>query len=488
MSKHSSILPRLRRVTTGLGKLLFLVTLAAYLVACSQSGVPTPEDLTTEAERTSRPPVSRTPQPRLTPTPTIDPIVSELNISTDDLSGIKIEFWHFLPEDQVEPLLQAFNQDNPWGISVTGKRFGNPNTLEEAISSETTATVMLGYPDRLLAWHADNLLADLTPYLTDPDWGLTEEDTADYLPIFWEQDTLGSLRLGIPARRNAHFLLYNQTWANELKYIRPPDTPERFQAQVCAANAAMKADQVVQNDGYGGWLVNTEPNTMLGWLEAFGATPLARGSTSTYRFQTSQTEQAFTFLKTLVDNTCAWTSNSVYPDEPFAQRLALFATASLVDLPFISQAMQEAQNRDDWTVIPFPGTDRNPNLPLYGQSLALLQDTPPRQLAGWLLIRYLTSAEAQAFWTRLDGQFPVRNSAYELLDDFRATHPQWAAAWELLMYGSNEPPTASWNEVQWALKDAGTQLFRSYFTADRIQATLQELDRTAAEIIRQTTE
>jgi hypothetical protein len=36
--------------------------------------------------------------------------------------------------------------------------------------------------------------------------------------------------------------------------------------------------------------------------------------------------------------------------------------------------------------------------------------------------------------------------------------------------------------VRWILNDVGTQIFRYYFTPDRIPATLELMDETAAEL------
>lgn len=482
MLRSPIILPRLTRLGPALVVFLLLLFL---LAACSgaepapaETGVP-PAGETPAAQTTRTPSANRT--PALTPTAAV---TSALGLELQDLEGINLEFWHFLPEEQVSPLLRAFNQDNPWNITVSGRRFGNPIVLEQALAQDGTAPVLLGFTEQLLAWDESGLLADLAPYVDDPEWGLSTSEQQDFVAPFWEQDLSSSRRVGVPARRAANFLVYNETWAEEIGYSRSPETPSRFRAQACAANAAMRTDSDLQNDGHGGWLINTEPPTMLGWLGAFGSQPVRAGQ-SNYRFNTAQSEEAFRFLKSLIDGTCAWESQSPYPDEVFAARQSLIASASLVDLPFITEAMQAAGNRDRWSVLPFPAEDGDPVLPVYGPSLAIQADTPARQLAAWLFIRWLTSPETQAFWTRLDGSFPVRASARPLLDDYAASRTQWSAAWELLPLAINEPHLASWGDVQWALQDAGTQLFRSYFLAERIPATLQELDRTAAELSRQ---
>jgi len=53
------------------------------------------------------------------------------------------------------------------------------------------------------------------------------------------------------------------------------------------------------------------------------------------------------------------------------------------------------------------------------------------------------------------------------MKDFQAKQPQWAAAQQALEYAQSEPTARSWNTVRWALSDAATQLFRSYFTIDK---------------------
>jgi len=61
-------------------------------------------------------------------------------------------------------------------------------------------------------------------------------------------------------------------------------------------------------------------------------------------------------------------------------------------------------------------------------------------------------------------------------------YPQWAAALELLSRARSEPMFQSWGTVRWALGDASTQLFRSYFTVDQVPTLLAYLERVAADL------
>ena len=70
----------------------------------------------------------------------------------------------------------------------------------------------------------------------------------------------------------------------------------------------------------------------------------------------------------------------------------------------------------------------------------------------------------------------------DYLDSYASQNPQWAAAQELLAVAQPEPGLESWKNVRWILGDVGTQIFRYYFTSDRIPATLELMDETAAEL------
>lgn len=483
MNIGALILPRLFR------HWIYLLVFVLLLSGCSQAGTgPAPQATTPpggESQSTRTP--APTPQHTSTPRPTPE-VTSSLGINPADLQGLQITFWHFFPEDEITPLVRAFNQDNPWGLRVETRHFGDAQLLAEAlerlaVDPGEAPDVVAGYPEQLAGWHEQELLLDLAKLVNDPEWGLTEEEQAAFIPVFWQQDLQGERRLGLPVRREARFLVYNESWAQELNYRQPPGNTTAFRRQVCAANADMKQDAVLQNDAFGGWLVDTSPETMLAWLQAFDGQVL-RPNGPAYRFNTEQNAEALAYLKDLIDSTCAWVSPEPYPDDAFAARETLLASARLVDLPFIAQAFEAAGSGDRWIVLPFPAQQGDPVLPVYGPSLAVLPDSARQELAAWLFIRWLTAPESQAFWTRLDGLFPVSSAAVELLEDYAALHPQWSQAWNLLSYAFTEPAIPSWWQVRWALADAGTQVFRSYFTADRIEATLEELDRTAAELAR----
>jgi len=387
--------------------------------------------------------------------------------------------------------VRAFNAENELGITAEAIYQGNYNDLytkiDAALQEGEPPQLAAAYIEQILAWEQAqaDAIADLEPYVNDPQWGLTGAEQADFYPLFWKDDLVKGKRIGLPAQRSAYVLAYNTSWARELGFSAPPETPAQFRAQACAAAAANRLDADPDNDGTGGWAVNTAPSAILSWFFAFDS-QVVKPDGSGYAFDTPETEKTLTFLKSLYDGGCAWQKSDASPDEyaeaEFAARQALFITTALADLPQLGAAMRSANNRDKWTVIGFPTADRQPVIGTFGPSFVVFQGRPEEQLAAWLLAEWLSAPAQQARFIQASSTFPTRADTLDLLDRYKTEQPQWAAAQALLANARSEPAFASWRVVRWVLSDVGTQVFRYYFTGDRISATLELMDDTAAEL------
>jgi multiple sugar transport system substrate-binding protein len=430
--------------------------------------------------------------PKQLPTDTLQP-TSAITIRPEELRGVFIRFWHPWSGSLgqvIERLVQEFNLTNSWGILVTAVPYPGYDALEKSLetSFQTSGApqVTLGYLHQLLAWEKSHNLVDLLPYVNDPQWGLTSTEQADFYPLFWNQDVIDGRRLGMPAFRSGQLLLYNQSWARELGFEQPPANPDQFMQQACAAASANQRDKQPENDGTGGWIISTDYSAMLGWIYAFGGDVLKMPEPglgqSVYQFDTPENEEAFTFLRAVYQNSCAWLPGSDYPENQFARRLGLFATASVLDLPYQEEAFRSANNQDQWTVLAFPSAELHPVFDAYGPSYVLLPASAQQQLAAWLFIRWLAAPPQHARLVEAAGALPVRQSALEALQTYSDNQPQWAAAVKLIPSARGEPPFQSWGQARRALGDAATQLFRSYFTIDQIPTLLSYLDAFVAEL------
>jgi ABC-type glycerol-3-phosphate transport system substrate-binding protein len=301
---------------------------------------------------------------------------------------------------------------------------------------------------------------------------LSGTEIADFPSVFWEQDQVGDARLGMPAQRTTRFLLYNQTWGEELEFDGPPVTANEFKEQACKANLSMRSDQDPGNDGKGGWLIDAHPITNLSWLLAFGG---GAQEEQGFRFLRPENIEATRFVKGLVEDGCAWQTTIEEPLDNFVGRLALFATASLEDLPDLARAFASAGSADQWTLLPFPGTEGGA-LVVYGSSYILFESDDPDQLAAWLFVRWLLSPENQADWVNSAGLFPLQASTMSLLTDYEAGHPGWAAAVDLLPQGRITPQLAAWRTVRVALGDGFSFMYRVDTPVGQVPAILAQLD------------
>jgi multiple sugar transport system substrate-binding protein len=409
--------------------------------------------------------------------------VSNIKVPKEALNGLEINVltpWYDVEAGLFDTLVREFNEKNEWGIQVKAQHQVNFTNLYDLTTSSLPSAqrpdFVIALPEHALEWNENRLVADLTPYVQDPVYGM---DSSDIPFVFWNQDASAQVRVAVPAQRTARFLLWNETWAGELGFDSLPDTTEDFKQQACRAQGSMVKDEVPQNDFMGGWYVDTEPMTAYAWLLAFEGGVLEGDG---YHFLTPNNIASFKFLRELSEASCAWQSVEVDAVTAFASRQAMFITASLQDLPSVARAFAAAKSRDDWKVIAFPGTAGDDTLVVYGSSYVILSSTPEKQLASWLFIRWLLENEQDARFVEATHLFPLRTSTLDLLGDYQKSHPQWAQAVELLPQGELQPQLASWRKVKVMLGDGFDHMYRVNVSSGQVAAILAQMESLSRDI------
>jgi multiple sugar transport system substrate-binding protein len=408
------------------------------------------------------------------------------SVATDALKGVNIQAWYpwlGVEASLFESAVTEFNRTNEWGILVTSSAKNNYTELYDQVTTSLPSPdrpqLVIALPEQAQQWDAGGYVTDLTGYLNDSQYGLTRTEQDDFPVVFLAQDAIAGRRLGMPAERTARFIVYNSTWAKALGFEAAPRNAGEFREQACRAHQGMLTDSDKSNDAQGGWLVDTSAMTFLSWMMAFGGGVLEGDG---FRFLTPKNLTALTYVKQLYDDGCAWTA---LPggDAPaaFAGRKALFATASLEELASYARAMGAANNGDDWTVLGFPGPVQD-GLLAYGSSYVLLKSTPERQLAAWLFVRWLLSTKNQTGWVTTTGLFPLRTSSLASLTDYQNSHPQWAAAVDLLPQAQIQPQLASWRQVRVMIGDGFDSMFRSNTPSGRVAEILAIMGTAAGDL------
>ena len=456
---------------------LALLLACLLLTACS----PTVILLGDKTETPTRAPTLKPPLVVRTPRATLPP-KPQISASPDDLRGISISLWHGLDGESGTLLAQMadeFSRTNTWGIRVDVVSQKNLSLLvesvEAALDTPEQPDLALAFPEYAQTWDAQGQVIDLTPYIADPNVGLTDAEIQDIPSVFWKQGQVDAKRLSVPAMRTGRFLFYNTSFAKELGFNSPPQSADDFRKQACAANASWKTDDDQSNDGFGGWVLENDaadtdaPWTAYGWLNALGGNVYTNGN---YAFFTPKNREALGFLAKLRSDGCAWLSSALSNYEALAVHKALFAAGSLYHLR--DQRAAFAASPDRWTVIPFPGA--TPAMVVYGPDYIVLKSSEARQLAAWLFVRWMLSPENQARWQRATGLFPMRASAVDLLDNIRNANPQWSAAMALVAQAKTYSLAPGWPKARLVLGDGFFHIFQGNPTSRDVANALNEMD------------
>jgi len=201
------------------------------------------------------------------------------------------------------------------------------------------------------------------------------------------------------------------------------------------------------------------------------------------RFNTTESAEAFEYIRSLFDQGCAWNSRDPLPYDYFATRRALFYAGSPDQIRAQVSSMKRANNSDQWGLVPFPSQDGEPALVASGFSYGILRSTPERQLAGWLFIRHMLLTRNQVRLVEANHSLPVSQSAQAALRSFASRNPEWAAALELVpdaVQGAHVPGV--WWAASGVLEDAAWQMLQ-VLTPVPAETILEQADEVVPEML-----
>ncbi|UCG00100.1 MAG: ABC transporter substrate-binding protein [Spirochaetaceae bacterium] len=399
-----------------------------------------------------------------------------------DPTGVEITYWHQFTrfqQETLEALVEEFNNTNQWNIKVTAEFGGRYNDLYNkmvtAIAAGRVPDLVAAYQNEAAAYQVSGALVDINDYIDDPQWGLGEE-RSDYFEGFLQQDVnaqFGGSRLGFPPNRSLELLYYNLDWLKQMGFSAPPKNWDEFY-QMCK-----KATDPAKNQY--GYAINTGASNVFGQVISRGG-EVAKADGSGYTYNTRQMKDSMAFMKKLYDEGASRKIAEQYGEQnDFANWKVLFTMSSTAGLPYYAGSVAKGeQGPFDWSVGAVPHTTARPALDIYGASVSIPKSTPQRQLAAWLLVKYLTQPGPQAKWVEATNYFPVRKSTAEQLGTYLSKNPNYKTAYDLLL-GSDakaEPPFAGYAEV----RDAVEAAFNKILDGADIDATLRDLDEEANKI------
>jgi multiple sugar transport system substrate-binding protein len=415
---------------------------------------------------------------------------SKLTIAPSEMRGISLQFWHPWTGEEgnlIAELADEFNLSNEWKIQIHPKYKGSLDELSEQVSSAINTTgqipdLVVGYTYQAQNWNtARPIVLDLHSFLEDPVWGMTKETVEAIYPVFRDSDLVGGKRWGFPALRSGEILFYNVSWAKELGFNSPPSTPQHFLDQACTATKANLKDVNKVNDGSGGWLITNDFSTVLTWMNAFGS-KILKAEKNGYQFNTPEVSNTFEFLRKMYEDKCSWIPESDFPGDEFANRRGIVLSGSTSDIPYLAKRFTQAGNPDAWTALTFPVNSGNPVIDVYGPAYVIFRSSPPRELAAWLFVKWLSSPENHARLAKAGYTLPLSKNEASVIRSMVGINTTWVTTFDYISLAVPEPSLQSWQQVRWAVSDASRQLYQWYFKADQVPNLVRLLNETANDL------
>jgi multiple sugar transport system substrate-binding protein len=462
-------------------RILRLVVFALFFTGLLVSGCnlqnavqyKTPEPTSISTPKAGTPAVSTS----TTPIPTVT-----VPVELSKLKGIEIRLihpWSGGTAIELRKLIGEFNDQNIWGIKVSEMQGGSVSEtarafMESMVTSDRLNLVAIP-PEYLASWNAGGYTVDLSTYISNSEWGIPEKEQKTYLPNVWKANTSDSGQLGIPAQINLQFLVYNQTWAKELGFSNPPETQDEFLTQMCEAARKNNQDSNRDNDGTGGWIINSNSSILLSWINAFDGNQDWVNNPRKV-ISREETGDAYSYLRTLMEKGCAWNSRVASPFTYFATRQTLAFSATLPDLVELEQTLEFGKNTDEWVIIPYPGIKTPSPVLLTGLSYSISRSEGTHELASWLFLRWFTLPRNQARLAEASGSIPPTTTALELMKSYGDQHAWWAQVNKMVSGALVLPASAEWRKVRPVLEDGFWQILQP--TPMPIPTLLNQMDNT----------
>lgn len=324
---------------------------------------------------------------------------------------VEITFWHAMSgvnEEAIQKITDDFMAQYP-NIKVTLMNQGGYRDLFDKLMASAKADQLPNlsqiYSNRL-SWYVDKGLAlDLTPYMADPDTGLTEEDYADIPAMFMDDCIWGDGQYAMPFNKSMMVLYYNVGMFEEAG-LEVPTTWDEW------ADAAAKLTKDTDGDGepdvYGIVFANDLSTDIAPWLKQAGGATMSEETNELY-FDTPETKEAIEFLNGMFQSKVArLAGEDQNANVPLQQGRAAMCVASTSALPYIESDTLEGITID---AAALPGYKTDDQL-YYGTNVTIFDTgSDAQKQASWEYLRFLTSTENTAYFAAQTGYIPVRMSA-----------------------------------------------------------------------------
>jgi multiple sugar transport system substrate-binding protein len=378
--------------------------------------------------------------------------------NVDIKAPVEITFWHTQTgtnADALNKIIAQFQEKYP-NIKVKAE---NQGTYTDLFQKTTAAINGGGLPDLSVAYESfvseyqsANVVLPLEDYINSTKYGLSAQDLQDFYPVYITDNQYAEYNgqmLSFPFTKSVLVMYYN---ADKLKEagLTAPQTWGDF------VSACKKFTGDVK-----GYAINIDASTFNGAVYSNGGELISKDQT---QWQFNQ-QPGVTYLKDIEDmvqSGCAYQIAKANDDQnSFADGKVVFTMGSSAGLSYYQSAVDKGA-KFNWNVAIIPhGQGAQPVTTSYGGNVTLFKsNSPEKQLASWLFVKYFTSTDVTAQWSVATGYLPVRKTAAEsdvVKAQFDKLPAYKVAVTEIQQYGRPETSVRGTQDTRTFIQDAMTQ-------------------------------
>lgn len=413
-------------------KLYIIATLlvVAIVVACQpapSAPAPQPPAQPAATQPSGQPAATAAPKP----VTVNNPPKSADEVDAIDLMGknVTVTYWHQRPQAQQEVLqsmLDDFNKTNPYGIKATAEIAGAAypdvyNKVNAALQAGKPPEMTVAYQNQAAFYRVSAAVIDLNPFINSKKYGLNDADLKDYYGAILDTDASPQFkgeRLGFPTQRSVEVMYVNMDALKALGYSSVPKDWKTWEEAACKFSDPSKNKY--------GWAFRHDASNFASQVFARGGT-LVNADGSAYVFNSQAGVDTLTMIQRMFKNKCAVeipTSERNGEQNRFGNGDILFVFASNSGLTFYKQAVDKG-GKFGWDISLLPYADK-PAVNMYGASVSVYKTTPEKELAAWLVVKFLGEKAQTTKWSVATGYFPVRASAKADVVAAYAKDPSWS--------------------------------------------------------------
>lgn len=410
----------------------------------------------------SSPELLPSPPPTVLPTPQPSPTMP--SVEKLDPTGCEVHLWHSLNAEKemtLRALASQFQASNPYSIRLRVE-YHSPLHKEvlTAIDARTPPDLVITSCEQVAEYAQSNAVVPLTEYISDPKYGLNQEELEDLWPIVLEggcSSAQTGQALGLFFDVNAVIMYYNAAWLKRLK----ADAPQTWEAFRELCNTARD-----KKNATWGYAYASDGAVLVNWIAGLGGTLIAPRSGEA-QLDGPEAIAALSVLRDLIQDGCAhcaFDPDSVRAE--FAAEKVLFAFGSTGDLPKYTQEILNPKTKKPkftWSIAPVPHLTKDPVVNMQGSTMSIMRTSPQQQLAAWLFLKWFMQQENDVQWALSCGALPLHKSSLEVpeMKEYCAQNPLYELACQWMSYAQTEPGLPRWTEVRELLVNAATMVCQS---------------------------